>query len=59
MTFPSLKRVDPLSRASWMSVIVVGVLAAGLAATGGRAALADTTVLLVLTAFVLVIPAAA
>jgi APA family basic amino acid/polyamine antiporter len=51
---PALRTVDPRRRTPVVGIAVVGVVAAVLAMTGGLATLADTTVLLLLTVFVLV-----
>lgn len=51
---PALKTVDPRRRTPWLAIVVVGAAAAVLASTGDLATLADTTVLLLLTVFVIV-----
>jgi basic amino acid/polyamine antiporter, APA family len=51
---PALGRIDRSRQTPWVAIIVVALLAALLAATGDLGTLADTTVTLILTAFVLV-----
>lgn len=51
---PVLRTVDDTRRTPWVAIVIVGLVAAALAATGGLATLADTTVLLLLTVFVFV-----
>ncbi len=51
---PAFRTVDESRKTPWLAIVTVGALAAVLATTGGLATLADTTVLLLLTVFVVV-----
>lgn len=50
----ALGRVHPRRRTPWVAILFTTAIAVGLAATGDLAALADTTVLLLLAVFVMV-----